>query len=69
MGFDTMCGFGHTVCEGPLGTKGKCTIGYIIRAETWLDSRSSVRMRREHRLHWHSRAAGREGARENREPG
>lgn len=28
MGFDTMCGFGHTVREGPLRTKGECTIGY-----------------------------------------
>lgn len=28
VGFDTMCSFRHTVCEGPLRPKGKYTIGY-----------------------------------------
>lgn len=27
VGFDTMCSFRHTVCEGPLRPKGKYTIG------------------------------------------
>lgn len=69
MGFDTVFGFGHLVCEGSLRTKGKYTVGYAnLRPKLGWNQEPVWRMRKElYNLHWHSRTVARERARENRD--